>query len=128
MLPRLYRQQELLPYIEKIPATFPVERQTLHYCDGAMALQHNHKSTIQDITTQGQEIPPLTWTCKFCFLEISGFRRASMTWDMGAWNSLGMSHVVACVSYTDRRAAFKCIDCDELELRKIYADPATFLQ
>ena len=128
MLPRIHKPQELLPCIEKIPTTFPVERQALHYCDGAMALQHNHKSAIQDITMQGREILPLTWTCKFCFLEISDYRRASMAWDIGAWNSLGMSHVVACVSYTDRRAAFKCIDCDELELRKIYADPATFLQ
>jgi hypothetical protein len=128
MLPRIHKPQELLPCIEKIPTTFPVERQALHYCDGAMALQHNHKGSIQDITTQEREILPLTWTCKFCFLEISDYRRASMAWDMGAWNSLGMSHVVACVSYTDRRAAFKCIDCDELELRKIYADPATFLQ
>lgn len=51
-----------------------------------------------------------------------------MTWDMVAWNSLRKSLVVVCVSYADRRAAFKCIDCDDLELRKIYADPAVFIQ
>jgi hypothetical protein len=128
VLPRIHNSQELFSYIEKIPTSFPVERQALYYCDGAMALQQNRKSTLHEISMPQKRDLPLTWTCKFCFLEISDYRRAAMAWDMGAWNSLGMSHVVACVSYTDRRAAFKCIDCDDLELRKIYADPAVFIQ
>jgi hypothetical protein len=128
VLPRIHNSQELLSYVEKIPTSFPVEQQALYYCDDAMALQHNPRSAIQEIAILQRLYLPLTWICKFCFLEISDYRRPAMTWDMGAWNSLGMSHVVACVSYTDQRAAFKCIDCDDLELRKIYADPAVFIQ
>jgi hypothetical protein len=96
------------------------------YCRGAIALQNSTTRSIEDISVDGTARMQYTYVCKFCFLHISSYQRLARTWETYEWRTLAMSHVVACTSWLDSRAFFKCIDCHRHGVEAVCIDANDF--
>jgi hypothetical protein len=97
------------------------------YCHGAVALQKVSSRSIEDIAIGGKPRMQYTYVCKFCFLQISSYGRSARHWGPYEWETLAKSHVVACTTWLDSRALFKCIDCDKLGTENVTIDAADFI-
>jgi hypothetical protein len=99
----------------------------IKYCHGATALQKSAVRSIEDIAVDGRSRMQYTYVCKFCFLQISNYQRTARYWSPYEWVALAKSHVVACTSWLDARALFKCIDCDKLGREHVTIDAEEFI-
>ena len=99
----------------------------IKYCHGAAALQNSAVRSIEDIAVDGRSRMQYTYVCKFCFLQISNYQRTARDWGSYEWAALAKSHVVACTSWLDARALFKCIDCDKLGREHVTIDAEEFI-
>lgn len=97
------------------------------YCRGAIALQMDSSRKIEDIVVDGKARMQYTYVCKFCFLHISSYQRCTQDWDTYEWMTLAKSHVIACRSWLDSRALFKCIDCHKNGLPNVTIDAKDFI-
>jgi hypothetical protein len=109
----------------KIPLT--VTEGDTKYCHGAMALQKVSSRTIEDVAIDGKSRMQYTYVCKFCFLQISNYRRSAKGWGPYEWATLAKSHIIACTTWLDARALFRCIDCDKLGEEHVTIDAEEFI-
>lgn len=97
------------------------------YCHGAEALQKGVSRSVEDIAVDGKPRMQYTYVCKFCFLQISSYQQLVRKWGPYEWVTLAKSHVVACTSWLDSRALFKCRDCDKLGREHVTIDANEFV-
>jgi hypothetical protein len=81
-----------------------------HFCAGARLLQANPALSIIDIILPESYAP--SYTCKFCYLDISSFQLFAMEWGEEHWTAIARCHIMACQSFEDRRAGFVCTGCE----------------
>jgi len=80
------------------------------FCYGALLLQSNDYLDGATLASD-PTLYILGFTCKHCNLEVGDYRMSMLGKTMISTRLLAASHVVSCPSFTDRRAAYKCLPC-----------------
>jgi hypothetical protein len=89
----------------------------LHFCQGAILCQSG-KADARKLSVPGPKDSPQRWgfVCTYCFLEVADYSavRFSRTGEPVVHSDmLAASHVMACASFNNRRAYYKCLACYE---------------
>jgi len=79
------------------------------FCPGALLLQRDSSLTIDSIVLPTTSAP--CFTCRFCYLELSSFQIFAMYWSPDEWTAVARCHVMACQSFKDKRAGYRCAAC-----------------
>ncbi|KAN0074157.1 hypothetical protein V8E54_008094 [Elaphomyces granulatus] len=80
------------------------------FCPGALLLQRDSSLRIDSIVLPTTSAP--CFTCKFCYLELSSFQIFAMYWSSDDWTEVARCHVMACQSFKDKRAGYRCVACN----------------
>jgi hypothetical protein len=96
----------------------------IDWCKGALLIQQtsaSHQFILAQPTSQ------LVKVCKFCYLEVSDYRSNAVRHTDEDWSALASCHVLACSSFKDRRAAYRCFGCYVSGVSKIHTSAAAML-
>ncbi|KAK0747206.1 hypothetical protein B0T18DRAFT_413310 [Schizothecium vesticola] len=88
-------------------------RRPLEFCYGALLCQSG-KAKARDLSVTVKDDKTLGFVCGYCFLEVADYNavRFSTNGQPVVYADLmAASHVVACASFADRRAHYKCLAC-----------------
>ncbi|KAK5058588.1 hypothetical protein LTR84_010851 [Exophiala bonariae] len=96
----------------------------IDWCKGALLVQQTSASH-QFILAQPDS--QLAKVCKFCYLEVSDYRSKAVRHTDQDWSALASCHVLACSSFKDRRAAYRCFGCYISGVSKIHTSAAAML-
>jgi hypothetical protein len=96
----------------------------IDWCKGAFLIQQSpasYQSILAQPTSQLDKV------CKFCYLEISDYRSKAVHQADEDWSALASCHVLACSSFKDRRAAYRCFGCYISGVSKVHTSAAAML-
>lgn len=95
------------PLVSKLPrSSFGAE--DVAYCKAALILQQSQTDVYSVLERQSSE---QHFVCKYCYLEISDFQFNASKYTTEDWSLLASCHILACPSFHDRRAAYRCFAC-----------------
>jgi hypothetical protein len=80
------------------------------FCYGALLLQSDDYLDGATLASD-PTLYILGFTCKYCNLEVGDYRMSKWGKTVISTRLLAASHVISCPSFTDRRAAYKCLPC-----------------
>jgi hypothetical protein len=85
----------------------------LQFCYGALLCQSG-ETVARGLSVTETKGGMLGFICSYCFLEVAGYNAVRFSWTgqpLVYSDLMAASHVVACASFTDRRAYYKCPAC-----------------
>lgn len=97
--------------VEGLSAITP--RRPLEFCYGALLCQTG-KSKARDLSVTAKDEKTLGFVCRYCFLEVADYDALRFSTHGQAIvysDFMAASHGVACASFADRRAHYKCLAC-----------------
>jgi hypothetical protein len=97
------------------------------FCYGALLLQSNNKLDGSTLAVD-PTLYILGFTCKFCNLEVGDYRMSESGKTLISTRLLAASHITSCRSFTDRRAAYKCLPCHARHFDIDFPSPAALEQ
>jgi hypothetical protein len=102
--------------VEEVGSPSPMTpRRPLEFCYGALLCQSG-RSKAGDLSVTVKDKKTLGFVCGYCFLEVADYnavRFSTHGQPVVYADLMAASHVVACASFADRQAHYKCLACFE---------------